>query len=41
MTAAADVSARRWTAAASGSIRPGSEGHKVAFCRMLLDTHNP
>ncbi len=38
---AADVSARRWTAAAPGSIRPGSEPHKVAFCRMLLDTHNP
>ena len=24
-----------------GSLRPGSEAHKIAFCRMLLDTHNP
>jgi len=39
--AAADESARRWTASASGAIRPGSERHKTAFCRMLLDTHNP
>ena len=41
MIAAADATARRWTAPASGSIRPGSEAHKIAFCRMLLDTHNP
>ncbi len=39
--AAADELARRWTAPASGAIRPGSEPHKIAFCRMLLDTHNP
>jgi hypothetical protein len=39
--AAADALARRWTAPASGAIRPGSERHKTAFCQMLLDTHNP
>ncbi|HEV8679194.1 MAG TPA: ferritin-like domain-containing protein [Stellaceae bacterium] len=39
--AAADSSARRWTAPAPGAIRPGSEAHMAAFCRMLLDTHNP
>ena len=39
--AAVDSSARRWTAPATGAIRPGSEAHKTAFCRMLLDTHNP
>ena len=41
MTAAADTAARRWRAAGDGAIRPGSERHKTAFCRMLLDTHNP
>ncbi len=25
----------------SGPIRPGSEAHKVLFCRTLLDTHDP
>jgi hypothetical protein len=39
--AAADALTRRWTALAPGAIRPGSEPHKTAFCRMLLDTHNP
>src|SRR5216684_1491067 len=39
--AAADALTRRWTAPASGALRPGSEPHKTAFCRMLLDTHNP
>src|SRR5712691_703654 len=39
--AAADQSARRWTAPAPGVLRPGSEPHKTAFCRVLLDTHNP
>ena len=39
--AAADALARRWTAPASGALRPGSEKHKTAFCRLLLDTHNP
>ena len=38
---AADLAARQWTAAANGPIVPGSEAHKTAFCRMLLDTHNP
>jgi hypothetical protein len=37
----ADRTARRWTAADVGPIRRGSEAHKAAFCRMLLDTHNP
>ena len=41
MVAAADRAARVWAAAAPGPIVPGSEAHKVAFCRMLLDTHNP
>jgi hypothetical protein len=39
--AAADRAARIWTADAPGPIHVGSEAHKVAFCRMLLDTHNP
>jgi hypothetical protein len=39
--AAADVTARSWTSPASGAIRLGSEPHRTAFCRMLLDTHNP
>jgi hypothetical protein len=38
---AADHAARHWTAADEGPIVPGSEAHKTAFCRMLLDTHNP
>jgi len=38
---AADRAARVWAAATSGPIVPGSETHKAAFCRMLLDTHNP
>jgi hypothetical protein len=41
MLAAADAAARRWAAPAPGGIRPGSEAHKTAFCRMLLETHNP
>lgn len=41
ISAAADTTARSWSAAAPGAIRPGSEAHKIAFCRMLLDTHNP
>ena len=39
--AAADAAARRWAAPEGGAIRPGSETHKRAFCRLLLDTHNP
>ena len=38
---AADRAARIWVAAGSGPIAPGTEEHKAAFCRMLLDTHNP
>ena len=41
VVAAADRAARVWAAAAPGPIVPGSEAHKTAFCRMLLDTHNP
>jgi len=39
--AAADETARRWAYPYRGIIRPGSDEHKNAFCRMLLDTHNP
>ena len=39
--AAADRAARVWAAGEQGRIRPGSEAHKTAFCRMLIDTHNP
>jgi hypothetical protein len=38
---AADRAARIWEAGIAGPIAPGSEAHKTAFCRMLLDTHNP
>jgi hypothetical protein len=38
---AADRAARIWAAAEPGPIVPGSDAHKRAFCRMLLDTHNP
>jgi hypothetical protein len=38
---AADRAARIWAAPEAGPIAPGSEAHKTAFCRMLLDTHNP
>jgi hypothetical protein len=37
---AADRAAREWRAAGAAPIAPGSEAHKAAFCRMLLDTHN-
>ena len=39
--AQADWAARIWTAPDNGAIRPGSEAHRNAFCRMLLETHNP
>ncbi len=39
--AAADRTARIWAAPGGGALDPGSEAHKNAFCRMLLDTHNP
>ena len=38
---AADRAARSWEAGERGPIVLGSEPHKRAFCRMLLDTHNP
>jgi hypothetical protein len=38
---AAELAFRRWSAPVNGAIRPGSDEHKIAFCRMLLDTHNP
>src|SRR5438045_5918753 len=38
---AADRGARTWEAGECGPIVLGSEAHKRAFCRMLLDTHNP
>jgi hypothetical protein len=38
---AADRAARVWEAGECGPIILGSEAHKQAFCRMLLDTHNP
>jgi hypothetical protein len=37
----ADRAARNWSAPGVGPITPGSAEHKAAFCRMLLDTHNP
>jgi hypothetical protein len=37
---AADRAAREWKASGADPILPGSEAHKLAFCRMLLDTHN-
>lgn len=39
--AAADHTARFWLGTPGGAFRPGSDEHKTAFCRMLLDTHNP
>ena len=41
MAAAGDDNVRRWIAPATGAIQPGSEPHKLAFCRLLLDTHDP
>jgi hypothetical protein len=38
---AADRSARTWRSCESGPITLGSEPHKQAFCRMLIETHNP
>jgi hypothetical protein len=37
---AADRAAREWRASGADPIPPGTEAHKIAFCRMLLDTHN-
>src|ERR1700743_1126420 len=38
---AAEIAFRHWAAPINGSIEPGSDEHKAAFCRMLLETHNP
>ena len=38
---AADRASRIWRADENGPIVLGSEAHKHAFCRMLLETHNP
>ena len=38
---AADIAFRQWSAPENGRLEPGSEAHKAAFCRMLLETHNP
>ncbi len=38
---AVEFAFRHWSAPANGSIEPGSDEHKSAFCRMLLETHNP
>jgi hypothetical protein len=38
---AADIAFRHWSAPVNGMIEPGSDEHKAAFCRMLLETHNP
>src|SRR3954451_5486545 len=39
-TADADAAGQR-RASSQRALRPGSDDHKTAFCRMLLDTHNP
>jgi hypothetical protein len=39
-TAEADRATREWKASGADPILPGTEAHKIAFCRMLLDTHN-
>jgi hypothetical protein len=38
---AADRASRIWAADEPGPMAVGSERHKTAFCRMLLETHNP
>lgn len=38
---AADRAFRQWSSPSNGSLPPGSEAHKAAFCRMLIETHNP
>jgi hypothetical protein len=39
--ASSDRAERFWTSSTSGMIPPGSLAHKTAFCRMLIETHNP
>ena len=36
-----ELAAPIWTAPVAGTIVPGSKTHLTAFCRLLLDTHNP
>jgi hypothetical protein len=38
---AADRSSRYWRSDYSGKLRPGSEAHKLAVCRMFRETFNP
>ncbi len=38
---AADFAARHWKSAAPGPLKPGSEAHKNAMCRMFHETFNP
>lgn len=37
----AEIAFRYWSAPVNSRLRPGSDEHRVAFCRMLLETHNP
>ena len=39
--AAADYAARHWTFPEPGPIRPGSDAHKRAMCRLFHETFNP
>ncbi len=39
--AAADHRARHWRSPETGRLRPGSEAHKQATCRMFAETFNP
>ncbi|HEX7390522.1 MAG TPA: ferritin-like domain-containing protein [Acidiphilium sp.] len=38
---AADHAARHWTSPETGPLRPGSDAHKRAVCRMFHETFNP
>ena len=38
---AADRAARHWTSPETGPLKPGSEAHKRAVCRMFHETFNP
>jgi hypothetical protein len=40
-SAAAIERTRQRRSAGDATLRPGSDDHKTAFCRMLLDTHDP
>ena len=39
--AAADHAARHWVSDQPGSLRPGTEAHKLAVARMFRETFNP